>query len=238
MPRTSDPCARVCEILALYELLTRRRPDLRLELGESFLGLVGRRGRRSLPPVAKSRTRAIIKDGLAQAKREKIKVETPLDLLATALELAPEVLTPQFSPTRELSEAEIATQIIDLLSGPVKRQHPSPALAEPSQTGFWRKRLKLMVQPLKVFTGSDRAQDIACGIAIPFALKAITAPHLIVKAGGAVALLGCGMELADDTPQRFRGIPIPSQLQAVPTPRALTGGAPTPTSTPIRRNGD
>jgi len=236
VPRSSESCQRVCEILLLYELLRRRRPDLRLEEAGSFLSLVGRRGRRSLPPVAKSPTRALIQQGIASARKEGLRPKEPLDIVVAALELAPEVF-PSFGPGHELTEARVAAGIEDILGGTTPRAFPSPALAEESEVGFWRKRLDSLVKPLRAFRSSDRAQDLACGIALPFAIKAITVPSPIVKAGGALVLLGCGMEFSDLGPEFIRGLPI-GLPEATRTPKALTGVTITPTPTPTRVPGD
>ncbi len=207
MPRTSESCQKVCEILLLFELLRRRRPDLRLEEGASFLSLVGRRGRRALPPPSKSPSRELIKEGLQVGRAAGLKLREPLDVVSAALELAPEVF-PSFGQGHELTEAAIAEGIEDILGGTVKRDFPSPALAEPSEIPFWRKRMRDIVKGFNILRSDDRAQDLACAIALPFAIKALTVPHPLVKAGAALTLLGCGVEFVDRNPRNIRGLPL------------------------------
>jgi len=211
VPKTSGSCELVCEILLLYELLRRRRPDLNFERAASLLALVGRRGRRSLPPVPKSKTRGILLEGVGFLRKVGVRVEEPLELVAAALEAAPEVI-PVETPGTALKEESIARGTEDLLGGLVARPYPSPAFAEPAEIGFWRKRLRELAAPLKAFAASDRAQDIACGLALPFAIKALWVPHPAVKAGGAMVLLGCGMEFVDEDPAQIRGLPVPKVL--------------------------
>jgi len=207
VPRTSDSCARVCEILLLYELLKRRRPDLNLERGVNLLSLVGRRGRKALPSPAKSPSRELIKEGLKVGREAGLKLREPLDVVAAALELSPEVF-PSFGVSHELTEAAVAEGIEDILGGTVKRDFPSPALAEPSEISFWRKRMRDIVKGFNILRSDDRAQDLACAIALPFAIKAITVPHPLVKAGAALTLLGCGVEFIDRNPRNIRGLPL------------------------------
>lgn len=214
MPNSSGSCARVCEILLLFELLKRRRPDLNFERVESLLSLAGRRGRRALPPPSKSPTRAILLEGVGFLRKIGERPKEPLDLVIAGLEVAPEVIGTDAPVARE--EA-IVRGTEDLLGGPVARPYPSPALAEESEIGFWRKRMAQLIKPLTLFRASDRAQDIACGIALPFAVKGMWVPHPAVKAASAMVMLGCGMEFVDPNPQTIRGLPLGIE------PKRLTG---------------
>ncbi len=106
MPKTSDGCQKVCEILLLFELLRRRRPDLRLGQAESLLDLVGRRGLSRLLSPRKSEAFRTIDEGFLFGRRllGRTSKRRPLDLLTDALEVAAEELPPETVATRVREE--------------------------------------------------------------------------------------------------------------------------------------
>lgn len=216
MPNNSDSCAKVCEILLLLELLRRRRPDLNFERGESLLSLVGGFDPSKLLSPRNSTAARIIREGLLlghlpHAPRPK----TPLDLLITGLEVAPEALPPETAATR-VREDGLARSARDLL----ERTTPLgfPIKLQPKV----RSRIRSLIAPLKSLLSDDRAQNLACGIALPFAFKAVSSGNPFLTAVGAVGLLGCGVEFGVDDPQ-FLG---PGLLEQVPEfiQRVLPGG--------------
>jgi hypothetical protein len=190
----------VCEILLLYELLKRRRPDLNLERAESLLSLVGRRRSKLLPPP-KAGVREVIKQGLDFATQARIGFKDPIDVMAETLRIAPAVL-PVESEQAEVQEREIARESVDLLAGPVARPYASPPglteaeLLVKKDVDNYRKRFNQLMLPLSTPRGREIAREVACVALVPIAFKAITAGHPLVKAGGALALLGCGVEIS------------------------------------------
>ena len=216
MPRTSDSCAKVCEILLLLELLRRQRPDLNFERAESLLSLVGGFDLSKLLTPPKSRARRVIQEGLLLGHLPHApRPRTPLDLLVTGLEAAPALLPPETTATR-VKEDGLARSMRDLL----ERTTPFgfPIRLQPKV----KARIRKLVAPLKVLASDDRAQNLACGVALPFAFKAVSSGHPFLTAVGAVALLGCGVEFGVDDPQ-FLG---PGLLEQVPEfmQRVLPGG--------------
>lgn len=214
MPNSSDSCARVCEILLLLELLKRRRPDLNFERAESLLNLVAKfdLGRLALP--GKSEARRVIREGLLlghlpHARRP----STPLDLLVTGLEVAPDALPPE-TPATRVREDGFARGMRDLLD----RTTPFgfPIRLQPKV----KSRIRTLIEPLKVLASDDRAQNLACGVALPFAFKAVSSGNAFLTAVGAVALLGCGVEFGVDDPQ-FLG---PGLLDQIPEFIQRVGG--------------
>ncbi len=200
MPRTSDVCSEVCEILLLYELLKRRRPDLNFGRAESLIGLVGRPKRRLLPP-GKAPVREVIQRGLAFAKQAGVEFNDPVEVMKEVMRIAPAVLPPE-SPRVEVQEGEIARDSVDLLAGPVARPYPTPhtetatELLIKKDIDNYKKRLNQLIAPLKTPRGREIARELACLAVAPVAFKAITSGHPLVTAGGALALLGCGIEIS------------------------------------------
>lgn len=197
MPKTSDVCSEVCEILLLYELLKRRRPDLNFERAESLLSLVGRRGRLQPPP--KAAVKEVIQRGLAFAKQAGVAFNDPVEMMKEVMRLAPDVLPPE-SPRAEVLETEIAKESVDLLAGPIARPYPTPLteieIHVQKDLANYKKRFGQLIAPLKTPRGREIARELACLAIVPVAFKAITSGHPLVTAGGALGLLGCGVEIS------------------------------------------
>ena len=181
-----------------------------------MLNLVGEFDLSKLLSPRKSRARQVIAEGLLLGHLPHApKPRTPLDMLVTGLEAAPELLPPETAATR-VREDGLARSMRDLL----KRTTPFgfPIRLQPKV----KSRIRSLVAPLKVLASDDRAQNLACGVALPFAFKAVSSGHPFLTAVGAVALLGCGVEFGVDDPQ-FLG---PGLLEQVPEfiQRVLPGG--------------
>jgi len=207
VPNSSDSCAKVCEILLLLELLRRQRPDLRLEQAASLVSLVGEfdPGRRFLLPSG--RARRVIKEGLllGHLPHAKARPKTPLEALVVGLEAAPELLPPETAATR-VTESGFARASRFITEN--ARPFGIPVRLPPGT----RTKIKSLIKPLRTFAGDDRIQNLACGIALPFAFKAVTSGNAFLGAVGAVTLLGCGIEFAVDDP-RFMG---PGLIEILP----------------------
>ncbi len=226
MPRTSDGCQKVCEILLLFELLKRQRPDLNLGRVESLLALVGRLNLGRLLSPRKSRAAMLIADGV-RGRGPRPKPKTPVDVIIAGLEEAPAAL-PAESPATQLRETGAATSAVDLLEPLLSRPLPGfPSRFLPVQIALRdegkvataaRKRIRAILNPLTQLASDDRAQNLACAVALPFAFKAVTSGIPLVSAAGAVTLIGCGIEIAVDDPS-FIGPGIIEQL-----PELLRGG--------------
>ena len=204
MPNSSDSCARVCEILLLLELLRRQRPDLNFERAESLLSLVGGFDRSKLLAPSKSRAGRLIREGLllGHLPHAKARPRTPLDALIVGLEVAPQDLPPETVATRIKEDGQARSARESFLEMHVPLGLPI-ILPKPA-----RDRLNALVKPLKALARDDRAQNLACGIALPFAFKAVSSGNAFLIAVGAVTLLGCGVELGVDDPQ-FLGPGLP-----------------------------
>jgi len=216
VPNSSDSCARVCEILLLLELLRRQRPDLNFERVASLLNLVGKRDPERLASPRKSRTSRIINEALVFEQRiGRRRSKRPLDLLTAGLEEAPEAFPPE-TPVTPTREDGVARSAEDLEGGVIGRHFPVgfPIRLQPKT----QSRISKIIAPLKRLAGDDRAQNLACGIALPFAFKAIATGHPLLRGAGAIALIGCGIEFGVDDPQ-FIG---PSILETIP--EAIKGG--------------
>ncbi len=216
MPRTSDSCARVCEILLLFELLTRQRPDLNFERVVSLLNLVGKRDRARLASPRKSRSSRVIQEALVFEQRiGRKRSRSPLDLLTAGLEEAPVAFPPE-TPVTAAREDGNARSADDLEGDILPRHFPLgfPIRLQPAT----QRRIRDIIRPLKALATDDRAQNLACGIALPFAFKAISSGQPLLVGAGAVTLLGCGIEFGVDDPQ-FIGPSIIEQI-----PEALRGG--------------
>jgi len=216
VPKSSDACARVCEILLLLEILKRQRPDLNFERVASLLNLVGSRDADRLASPRKSRASRIINEALVFEQRiGRRKSRRPLDLLTAALEEAPTAFPPEtaVTPTREDG---VARSSEDLESTVIGRHFPVgfPIRLQPKT----QSRISKIIAPLKRLASEDRAQNLACGIALPFAFKAIASGIPLLQGAGAVTLLGCGIEFGVDDPQ-FIGPSIIEQI-----PEAIRGG--------------
>jgi len=194
VPNSSDSCARVCEILLLLELLRRQRPDLSLEQGESLLSLVGGRRERRVPPL-KSVARAVIRAGLAAAK-----VKTVPDLLTAGLDLAPVALPPQLDPAF-LVQRSIMGAAEDLMADPLPRVSKAQLQAEFRKDVFevFKKRARQVVSPLRF--PFFREREVMCMAVLPFAPALVASDNSIVRAAGALALAGCGIEIQSTGPQ-------------------------------------
>lgn len=217
MPKTLDSCAKVCEILLLLELLRRRRPDLNFGQVENLLSLVGRFDDGRLTSPRKSRAGQLISEGLliGHLPHARARPRTPLDVLITGLEVAPEVLPPETTATR-VREEGFARSARDLIE--VHTPIGFPIQLQPKV----RSRITQLIKPLKALAKDDRAQNLACGIALPFAFKAVSSGIPFMSAVGAITLLGCGIEFGVDDPafigpQLFEQIPEAIQ-------RVLPGG--------------
>jgi len=216
VPNSSESCARVCEILLLFELLRRQRPDLNFERVASLLNLVGKREPAALASPRKSRASRIINEALVFEQRiGRRRSKRPLDLLTAGLEEAPTAFPPETSVT-PVREDGIARSSEDLEGTVLGRFFPVgfPIKLQPKT----QSRIKAIIAPLKRLAADDRAQNLACGIALPFAFKAIASGIPLLQGAGAVTLLGCGIEFGVDDPQ-FIG---PSILEQIP--EALRGG--------------
>jgi len=216
VPNSSDSCARVCEILLLFELLRKQRPDLNFERVASLLNLVGKRDPERLVSPRKSRSSRIINEALVFEQRiGRKRSKTPLDLMTSALEEAPIAFPPETALT-PATEDGIARSADDLEGTVLTRHFPVgfPIRLQPKT----QSRISKIIAPLKRLATDDRAQNLACGLLLPFAFKAIAAGHPLLKGAGAVALLGCGIEFGVDDPQ-FIGPSIIEQI-----PEALRGG--------------
>ncbi len=216
MPNSSDSCARVCEILLLLELLRRQRPDLNFERVESLLNLVGSRDPGQLASPRKSRSARLINEALVFEQRiGRPKSKRPLDLLTAALEEAPTAFPPETAAT-PAREQGVARSAEDLESTVLGRHFPVgfPIRLQPKT----QSRIMKIIAPLKRLASDDRAQNLACGIALPFAFKAIATGNPLLQGAGAITLLGCGIEFGVDDPQ-FIG---PSILEQIP--EILGGG--------------
>lgn len=211
MPKSSDVCKRECEILLLLELLRRRRRDLNFERGESLLGLVAG----SVLPrrlVNRSPSRIGVLAGIKFGKNSGVRFTDPVQLIVTGLELAPDILPPE-SPLQEIREQALATISEDLFGGPVARPYPSPTFAEPGAEEVGKRRIDLLIKPLKrLIQVDERTQDLICAVVLPFAFKMALAPHPVVKAAGILASLGCGIEIAA-TPVGSIALPEMKQLR-------------------------
>jgi len=210
VPNSSEACARVCEILLLLELLRRQRPDLNFERVESLLNLVGKREPDRLSPPRKSRASRIINEALVFEQRiGRRRSKRPLDLLTAGLEEAPAAFPPEtaVTPTREDGIARSSEDLEGTILG---RHFPVgfPIRLQPKT----QSRISRIIAPLKRLATDDRAQNLACGVALPFAFKAITSGNPLLAGAGAVTLLGCGIEFGVDDPQ-FIG---PSVLENIP----------------------
>ena len=194
MPRTSDACKRECEILLLLELLRLRRADLNFARGVSLLGLVSGRGPRR--PVNRSPSRISVLAGLKFGRDAGVRFTDPVQLIVAGLELAPDIIPPE-SDKERIRETAIASTAEDLFSGLVARPYPSPTFADEGEEKVGKRRIDLLIKPLKALAGLDeRTQDIICAIVLPFTFKMALTPHPVVKAAGILAALGCGIEIA------------------------------------------
>lgn len=212
MPNSSDSCARVCEILLLFELLRRQRPDLNFERVASLLNLVGRREPDRLASPRKSRASRLINEALVFEQRiGRRRSKRPLDLLVAGLEEAPEAFPPETAVT-PVREDGVARSAEDLEGGVIARHFPVgfPIRLQPKT----QSRIARIIAPLKRLAADDRAQNLACGLVLPFAFKAIGSGNALLKGAGAVALLGCGIEFGVDDPQ-FIGPSIIEQLPEI-----------------------
>ncbi len=211
MPNSSDSCARVCEILLLFELLKRQRPDLNFERVASLLSLVGRPDG-PLPPVRSARAARIIREGLVFEQRlGRKKSRAPLDLVVAGLEEAPRELPTETvaSRQRETGIAQSAKDIFSILTSPPPVDQAIRIGAPPLS---FTKRLKGLIKPLKSLAADDRVQNLACAIALPFAFKALATGNPLLSGAGAMTLLGCGIEFGVDDPS-FMG---PSTIDVLP----------------------
>ena len=210
MPNSSDSCARVCEILLLFELLKRRRPDLNFAQVASLLSLVGRPEKPLLSP-SKSRAHRVIQEALVFEQRiGRKRSRTPLDLVVAGLEEAPLTLPPETVATkqREAGIAQAAKDILTTLTSPP----PPDGIRTGAPPGSFTARLKGLIRPLKVIAADDRVQNLVCGLVLPFAFKALSTGNPLLTGAGAVTLLGCGIEFGVDDPS-FMG---PSTLDVLP----------------------
>ena len=212
MPRTSDSCAKVCEILLLFELLKRQRPDLNFELVANLLSLVGRVDRGKLAPFSKARAHRIIQEGLIFEQRiGRRRSRTPLDLVVAGLEEAPRALPPETAASRQ-RETGVAQSAKDIVGQIASAPPPELGIRAGAPPLSFTQRLRGLVKPLKVIAADDRIQNLACGIALPFAFKALATGNPLLAGAGAVTLLGCGIEFGVDDPS-FMG---PSVLDVLP----------------------
>ncbi len=211
MPDSSDSCARVCEILLLFELLKRRRPDLNFGRGESLLSLVGNFDLARLVPPSKSRAGRVIAEGLllGHLPHAKARPKTPLAALVQGLEVAPDRLPPETQATRVREEGLARSSRRSRVTKDVFLNFPLPQAI--SMAGVIDRRARQLMKPLKPILADDRAQNLACSLAIPFAFKAVTSGNAFLTSVGAVTLLGCGVEIAVDDPQ-FMGPGLLEQL--------------------------
>jgi len=204
VPNSSDSCAKVCEILLLLELLKRQRPDLSFGRAESLLSLVGEFDQSKFLSPRKSKASRLIREGLliGHLPHDKARPRTPIDALVLGLEVAPQDLPPETPATRIKEEGQARGARETFLERQVPIGFPIilPKVA--------RDRLNQIVKPLKTFARDDRVQNLACGIALPFAFKAVSSGNPFLTAVGAVTLLGCGVELGVDDPQ-FLGPGLP-----------------------------
>ncbi len=215
MPNSSDSCARVCEILLLFELLRRQRPDLNFERVASLLSLVGKPDG-PLPPVRNSRAARIIREGLVFEQRSRTgivrgKIRDPLDLVVAGLEEAPRALPSETVATRQ-REVGIAQSAKDIFSQLTSAPPVDQAIRVGAPPLSFTKRLRGLIKPLKTLAANDRIQNLACGIALPFAFKALATGNPLLAGAGAMTLLGCGIEFGVDDPS-FMG---PSTLDVLP----------------------
>jgi len=211
VPNSSDSCAKVCEILLLLELLRRRRPDLSFGRAESLLSLVGEFDPSKFLSAPKSRAGRLIREGLLighlpHARRPR----TPLDALVEGLEIAPSALPPETVATRIREEGAARSSRETTLERNVPLGLPI-ILPKPA-----RDRLNKLVKPLITLARDDRAQNLACGISLPFAFKAVSSGNPFLIAVGAATLLGCGVELGVDDPQFLGpGLPLIELVQDI-----------------------
>ncbi len=199
MPNSSDSCAKVCEILLLYELLKQQRPDLNFERVASLLNLVGRRGPGHLAPPRKSRVSRLVNEALVFEQRlGRRRSKKPLDLLTAALEEAPVAFPPETAVTVAREDGN-ARSSEDLEGDILPRHFPFgfPIRLQPKT----QQRIRQIIRPLRSLLSDDRVQNLACGIALPFAFKAISSGNPLLVGAGGVTLLGCGIEFGVDDPQ-------------------------------------
>jgi len=210
VPNSSDSCARVCEILLLFELLRKQRPDLNFERVVSLLNLVGNREPGKLASPRKSRASRIINEALVFEQRlGRRRSKRPLDLMTAGLEEALTELPPDTAVTATREDG-VARSSEDLESSIISRHFPVgfPIRLQPKVNS----RISKIIAPLRRIASDDRVQNLACGLLLPFAFKAVAAGHPLIKGAGALALLGCGIEFGVDDPQ-FIG---PSIIEQIP----------------------
>lgn len=212
MQNSSGSCAKVCEILLLFELLKRQRPDLNFGLVASLLSLVGKAEKSKLAPVRSARSARIIREALVFEQRiGRRRSRTPLDLVTAGLEEAPRELPPETAATRQ-REAGVAQSAKDIVSQIASAPPPELGIRAGAPPLSFTQRLRGLVKPLKVIAADDRIQNLACGIALPFAFKALATGNPLLAGAGAITLLGCGIEFGVDDPS-FMG---PSVIDVLP----------------------
>ena len=190
MPRSSDVCERVCNLLLLLELLKAQQPGLRLEGRGSLLSLVGGR-RRARPRTAA----ASFEQGLATFKRAPT---NPLDVMIAGLD---QLLDLAPIPDVEVTPSALAGQGLTLQAA----SRPDPVTVRGIRTRLRQVPLAIPrpVAPLAPDESDrrivpERAVELGCAVAAPFLLKGVVSlPHPILKAAAIATLYACGIEFAE-----------------------------------------
>ena len=193
MPRNSDACERVCNLLLLLELLKAQQLDLRLGGRESLISLVGgRRGRR--PRTAEQ----VFEQGLATF-RGRVPTE-PLDLIAAGLDQVLELGVPA------VLQAPLTPDTLEGL-GLLAQQGSRPPVRTVRDI---RARLKQAPRPTPIAVAPipddrseqrvlpERVRELVCAAGIiPLLAAATRVKHILIRTAAIAAIYGCGFELAE-----------------------------------------
>jgi len=193
VPRNSDVCERVCNLLLLLELLRARQSGLKLGGRGSLLSLVG--GRRRARPRSAEQS---FNQGLATFKGKK--PTDPLDVVIAGLDLVAE----QGSGPDDF---DVDTQILEGADFRIQQGSRVPA----TTVRQIQERLRQVplavpqtVAPLPADRDAqkrilpERTRELVCATAaLPLLRAAISLPHPLLKAAAIAGIYGCGFELAD-----------------------------------------
>lgn len=212
VPRKSDPCSKVCELLLLVELLRLRRPDLRPVEPESLISLVGLQKRR--PPVRSDAVPAeeFIKESIAEIPGPKPKNELALfmdalrDLTRTRVPMPPPetfdpVLTGSAAGLRERLDASVQEALSrkGLIAVPLPGF--APDIPEERREPLLRIRLPLSVRIVKRVLVDPGLSEPICRFVGAFFLGALLRPETPprVRAAAGVAAFGCSIGVSRGT---------------------------------------
>jgi len=175
VPKPLDDSQRASEILALNEILKRRRPDLRFVPLESLIGLVVRNGNRKEPVRLRRLFQSVAKE--TSVPRE----DFPQLALELMVDMPPEDLAPDANLER-LLQLRTGFSLTGLIPGPVGAagRLGTSQLARAAQA-----------------VGVERGTFLACIAASPFIGRAVIATDPRIRAGGLAAAIACGVAVGE-----------------------------------------